>query len=80
MIQQIINKGEYTFTGTIEDLKKCISSFKMINVRCNGECLGIKLLECDGSFKYHQESHRIKISKYWGNKDILYIKYLGASN
>ena len=80
MIHQILNDGEYEFHGTIEDFKKCISSFRITNTTCDGECCGIKLLECDGYFKYHQQHHHLHISKHWGNEDILYVKYLGATN
>ena len=80
MIQQIINEGQYQFEGTLKDLKKCINSFKVTKVICQGEIQGLELCEVLGKFRYHGEIHHVYISKYWGDKDILYIKYQGGSN
>lgn len=78
MIQQIINGGSYEFKGTIQDLKHCINSFKVTKEICNGHIQGLDLLEVLGEFKYHGQKHKVHISKHWGGKDILYIKYRGV--
>ena len=79
MIQKIINEGSYKFLGTLQDLKKCINSFKISEVICEGQIQGLDLYEANGKFKYHGQIHKVHISKHWGDKQILYIKYLGGS-
>lgn len=80
MIQKIINDGKYQFIGTIDNLKKCISSFRITKTICDEEVCGVYLLEVLGKFKYHGIWHRIKISKDWTGKDILYIEYQGGND
>ena len=78
MIQEIINKGHYTFKGDLHDFKHCVSSFKITKVICIGEVLGIKICEVHGKFKYHGDYHKVYISKRWGEENILSIQYLGG--
>lgn len=80
MIQQIINGGMYEFKGTIIDLKKCLSSFKVTSIICDGTIQDIELYEAMGKFRYHGVTHKVHVSKHWGGKDILYIEYRGAIN
>jgi len=80
MIQSIIEEGSYKFSGNLDDLKRCLSSFKVTKVMCMGEIQGITLCEVWGKFRYHGENHRVYISKYWGDKDILFIEYRGVEN
>ena len=79
MIQQILCKGSYKFEGDLQDFKRCISSFKVTKVIQDGECLGIKIFEAIGKFKYHGETHKIHISRSWNDERILFIKYLGGN-
>ena len=78
MIQEILNKGSYKFSGTVDDLRKCINSFKITTVVCEGCVQGIDLYEAYGKFKYHGHYHKVHISKHWGGEQILFIKYLGG--
>ncbi len=80
MIQKILEEGEYKFQGDIQALKKCLSSFKVTEVICDGRILGVELMECLGKFRYHGENHIVHISKDWSGKDILYITYRGVQN
>lgn len=79
MIQQILDKGHYKFEGDLQDFKRCISSFKIIKVMQDGECLGVKIFEAIGKFKYHGEIHKVHISMDWSNSKFLFIKYLGGN-
>jgi hypothetical protein len=79
MIQQIINNGTYKFQGNVSDFKRCISSFKIIKVIQDGECLGIKFFEAIGQFKYHRIIYTIQLSKSLANEDVLFIKCLGGN-
>lgn len=80
MIQQIINKGEYIFQGTIQDFKNCISSFKILEVIHDAEVCGCRVYDCLGKFRYHGETHSIYIQQHMGGQDILYITYRGVIN
>ena len=79
MIQRIINEGYYEFEGSIDNFKKCISSFRVTKVLCDGNIQGIVLLEVLGRFKYHSTWHKVSISKDWSGKDKLYIEYQGET-
>ena len=79
MIQQILSKGSYKFEGDLQDFKQCISSFKITKVIQDGECLGVKIFEAIGKFKYHGNIHKIYISRSWNDTGILFIKYLGGN-
>ena len=79
MIQQILSEGTYLFKGNLQEFKRCISSFKVTKVIQDGECLGIKIYEAIGKFKYHGETHRIQISRSWSDEKVLFIKYLGGN-
>jgi hypothetical protein len=45
----------------------------------DGECLGVKIFEAIGKFKYHGEIHKVHISMDWSNSKFLFIKYLGGN-
>jgi len=79
MIQKILNEGEYLFSGDLNDLKKCLSSFKIIEVILEKEICGVKLLDVRGKFRYHGATHEIYISRNWGDETKLFIKYRGES-
>ena len=78
MIQKILSEGSYKFEGDLTDLKKCMSSFKITEVICMGEIQELNLCEVFGRFRYHGQNHRVRISKYWGDKQILFIEYKGV--
>ena len=80
MIQAIINNGKYEFSGNLDDLKRCLSSFKVTKVICMEEIQGIKICEVLGKFRYHGANHKVHISKYWGDKELLFIEYRGVEN
>ena len=80
MIEKIINTGEYVFDGDLTDLKKCLSSFKIVQVTCDGELLGVKFCEVLGRFRYHGENHLVHVSKHWGGEKKLFITYKGVEN
>lgn len=77
MIQKIINDGFYEFEGDLNDLKKCITSFKITKHICIGKILGVDLCEVFGKFRYHGVIYKVSISKHWGGKKKLFIKFLG---
>lgn len=80
MIQKIILDGEYLFSGDLNDLKRCLSSFKITKVICEGEISGVKLCEVHGKFRYHGQTHRVHISKHWGGEKKLFIRYRGTED
>lgn len=77
MLQEIIERGQYKFTGNLDMLKRCVSSFKITHVIKSGKISGIEIFEARGKFRFHGETHKVLVSKSWGNEDILFIKYKG---
>ena len=79
MIEKIINNGKYNFEGTLDDLKRCIKSFKVVKVIYQGEIQGMNLLEVHGKFKYHGVTYHVLVTKDW-IRELLHIKFLGGNN
>ena len=76
MIQSIINTREYNFKGTLDDLKKCLNSFRITKVLAMGTVNGITMCDIEGTFKYHGMIYKIYVNKIW-TEDVLIIKYRG---
>ena len=79
MIQEIINKGSYRFSGTVDDLKKCIGSFRITKVIRSGNIMGVEMFDADGKFRYHGIIHKVYISKLW-NENTIIIEHRGEIN
>ena len=79
MIQKILTNGRYEFRGTIEDLKKCLNSFKITKVIRMGTTCGINMCDVEGKFKYHGIIYKLYVSKIWTD-DILILEYRGESH
>lgn len=78
MIETIIKNEAYTFEGDLQQFKRHIRNLKITETIREGECLGIKIFEAIGRFKYNGLNHEIKISKSWDKSNRLFITYLGG--
>lgn len=79
MIQELLTTGSYDFNGDLNDLKKCVNSFKITKTITMGEIQGIRLCEVYGKFKYKGAYHKVHIQKYW-DRDVLKIDCIGKGN
>lgn len=77
MIEQIINKGHYNFTGTIKDLKNKLGGFQITEVINDGTIQGIWIFSCFAEFRYHGCKHKIAVTSDFGDPNKLRIEYRG---
>lgn len=76
MIQKILASGHYDFRGTLEDLKKCISSLKVTKVIRMGNICGYDMCDVECKFKYHGKAYNLYVSKIW-TEDLLKLEFRG---
>ena len=77
MIEKLLTTGKYKFTGSIKDLKKHLGGFKITEVLTDGYIQGINIFSALAEFKFRGMKHRIAITSYFCDSNILILEYQG---
>lgn len=78
MIQTLLNKGKYTFKGSLVDLRRCINSLKIIEVIQDTHFDNAYMYTVLAQFKYHGGKHKVLIERSMTGEEIFYLKYEGT--